>query len=160
MFTRIWVLWLIFVLTLLTGLSFSFISVHWDFQFLDTMTTRTELDEALSGYSDLQKEVHIISVWTLDLIYPVLNTLLLSGITRRAFGGVWPWIGLPSIAYFIFDISENISSTLLLFALDKHLSLHTVLTLGKFGFYLLAFIIAVSGIIFMMLRRLRAKSAV
>ncbi len=142
---------------LLVGYAFLPVAAHWEFVFLDTLVAPEGVRTALAAMTPGQKEVHIWASWLLDLPYPLFYWGLFGGLIVRGLpskAGMLIWV--PRAA-FASDILENTIQTFMLFGTDGLVDIKTAATLLKFGLYAFAALVAVTALIALVWRGVRAK---
>jgi len=140
-------LWILFVVMLLTGASFGFVSSHWEITLLDSLTRPDVIARELKAYSPGQKEVHIWVTLTLDVIYPLAYGGFFAGLALLAFPKVGLWLAVPAGLTILTDLIEGVVQVLLLSSNDTALiPIKSALTSLKFTFLFVAAFIALIAI--------------
>ncbi|MAP94839.1 MAG: hypothetical protein CMK07_07810 [Ponticaulis sp.] len=137
-----------FVLTVLCFLLIGGTSVYWNMPHLDAQILPSDIRDALEGYSPGQKEVHIWTTLTLDILLPLAYTGLLLGLTRRGFPNSDSWITYPALITLISDLAEGVVQVALLSGAGEGLVLiKSILTALKFSSFAIALVISVIALV-------------
>ena len=153
--TKAWFLWFCFIATLLIGASFGLVTRHWEFQLLDAISAPDVISSTLAGYSPGQKEVHIWTTLTLDVAYPLTYGGLFAGLALRAFRGAGKWLSIPAFATILVDLIEGITQVAMLVGAEGLIALKSALTVMKFGFFGVSFLIAIAALAVLLRRRFK-----
>ena len=139
-------LWLLFLVTLIITLSFTVVMQVWGFMLIDEMFNVEQISEHIAALSDKQKQVHIWTTATLDVLYPLAYGSLFAGIALKAFGRAGIYLALPSLLCIPVDLSEGYTQVMLLSGNDGFMGLKTIVTPIKFVLFFTGVVIAVVGV--------------
>lgn len=138
-------LWLLLAITLITTVSFGVVMHIWDFLLIDEMYDAEQISAHISALSAEQKQVHIWTTATLDVLYPLVYGLLFAGVALKAFGKNGLLLALPSLLCIPADLSEGFAQVMLLSGNADYMGLKTAMTPIKFALFFPGFLIAIVG---------------
>lgn len=148
-------LWTLFAITLLITISFAIVMQVWGFMLIDEMFKADQIADHIAAMSEKQKQVHIWTTATLDVLYPLAYGSLFAGIALKAFGRAGIWLALPSLLCIPVDLSEGYAQVMLLAGNHEFMNLKTAVTPIKFALFIAGLVISVLGLV----RLYRQRSA-
>ena len=105
--TRNSTLWACFIVTCLCSACMIWVTVHWDMQFLDSKFLPDDNLFTLGCFTNGQKEVHIWSTATLDVILPLAYSALFAGLILKGFPPNWQWLVIIPLVTLMADLFEG-----------------------------------------------------
>ena len=147
MLTRTSVLWLLFVLCIVTLSATQYLAGFWEINLLDEIYNLDDVKNVLGEMSEEQKMAHIWITASLDLIYPIIFGGLLAGLTLRLLPKYGRYLIVPALVGVFFDLSENVVQVASLLGSTSILEAKMILTPGKMGLFLVAFVIVIIGVL-------------
>lgn len=149
-----------FVLMVLIGLSFAPVQALIDGPLLDMIATGEAARVRLEEMSAVQKTAHFWASVLNDTAYPIAYGAFFAGLAGRfapaRFRG---WAMLPALAAAVVDLFENTVQALALSGSADLLDLKNVLTPLKFGFLVLAALLALSLSLLALIRWIMRRAA-
>ena len=135
-------LWWLFTLTLVLTIAFGVVMQIWDFVLIDEMFNAEQISNHIDALSATQKQVHIWTTVTLDVVYPFAYAGLFAGLTLKAFGKTGTWLALPIILCVPVDLTEGFAQVMLLSDNARYMNLKTAMTPVKLGLFVFGLIVA------------------
>ncbi len=140
-------LWTLFVITLLLTVFFGVVMQIWDFMLIDEMFNADQINNHIISMTVAQKQAHIWTTATLDVLYPLAYGGLFAGIALKAFGKSGLWLALPSLLCIPVDLTEGYAQVMLLTGNAEFMSLKTITTPLKLALFITGLAIAIVGLI-------------
>ncbi len=146
--TRSSTLWILFAAFVLISLAFGVVMMTWEFVMIDEMSNPEAIRTHLASMTQEQKNVHLWTTATLDVLYPFAYGLLFAGMALRFFGPLGPLLAAPSFLVIPFDLAEGAVQVLTLSGDDRLLWLKVYVTPIKLGLFLFGlFATLIAGVI-------------
>lgn len=103
-----------FFLTVFLTLLFLLGMWAWDFELIDEMFRREQIEAHLSALSPKQRSAHAWITGTVDVVYPFAYAGFFAGMAARAFGRYGAWLAAPSLLVVPADLIEGVSQIMLM----------------------------------------------
>ncbi len=146
-------LWWLFAIVVTITLAFGAVMHFWGFLLIDEMFKAEQISQHIAAMSEKQKQVHIWTTATLDVLYPLAYGLLFAGIALKAFGDKGMLLALPSLLCIPADLTEGFAQVMLLSTHADYMGLKTTMTPIKFALFIPGFLIAIVGVVKLYKRR-------
>lgn len=138
-------LWILFITTLILFFGFRFVSNHWGFTFIDSMSSPEELRNVIAGMSAEQKMSHVWATSTLDVAFPISAGLLFAGAALCFFPKYGIYLAIPGFLAIPTDLFEGVIQILALTNTADLLDLKAIVTPLKAVLLLSGLAIAIAG---------------
>lgn len=148
-------LWVLFILFALQSIAFQTVAAHWDLTLIDRIGDPEQVRQTISSMNATQRQVHIWTTATLDVLYPLTYGLLFAGLSLSQFRRFW---ALPAMIVIPIDLLEGGVQIMLLLGNDHWIGLKAILTPAKFLFFALAALIALAALMVAITARLSQSS--
>lgn len=143
--TQTKVLWTLLAITIATTVAFGVVMQIWDFMLIDEMYDAEQISSHIAAMTDTQKDVHIWTTVSLDVLYPLVYGPLFAGVALKAFGKNGLLLALPSLLCIPADLTEGFAQVMLLSGHADYMGLKTTMTPIKFLLFIPGFLIAIVG---------------
>ena len=144
-------LWVLFILFALQSIAFQTVEAHRDLTLIDRIGDPEQIRQTISSMNAMQRQVHIWTTATLDVLYPLTYGLLFAGLSLSQFRRFW---ALPAMIVIPIDLLEGVVQMILLLGNDHWIGLKAILTSTKFVFFALAALIALAALMVGIMARL------
>ena len=151
--TRSSVLWSLFGLQVLIWIGFVLIMSTYDFVLIDEMWEPEAIRVYIGELSQEQKQAHMWTTASLDVLYPLAYGAFYIGVTMRVFERFGRWLILPAVAVIPIDLTEGVVQVL---ALNGQMDViwHKVwVTPWKLGLFIAASVIALAALAVLLKRK-------
>lgn len=145
-----------FIAMMIVGFGFSIWMGAVGGTYLDTISSPQVAAEMIAGMTDDQRNTHFWVTVLLDSAYPLAYGAFFAGMALRFFPRWGKWLCLPAILTAVADFIENAVQAAALAGVDGGLAAKAALTPLKFGLLLTAAAIALIGLAWGVVKRLRA----
>jgi len=152
--TRGPVLWVLFGLQILIWIGFVLVMHTYDFVLIDEMWDPDSIRAYIGELSDKQKQVHIWTTASLDVLYPLAYGAFYAGLTMRVFERFGRWLILPAIAAILVDLTEGVVQILALSGQADVIWHKVWVTPWKLGLFVAASVIALGALSVLVKRKL------
>ena len=139
-------LWALVLIQVLIWVGFVSVMRIYDFVLIDEMWEPDTIRDYIGGLSPEQKQAHIWTTATLDVLYPLTYGCFFAGMALKFFGPSGKWLALPGILAIPVDLTEGVIQVLALSGQEDvivHKAWVTPWKLGLFGAAALITLVAV-----------------
>ena len=141
------VLWTLAVIQVLIWVGFVSIMSRYNFVLIDEMWQPDAIRNYISALTPEQKQAHVWTTATLDVLYPLTYGSFFAGMALRFFGQSGRWLALPGILAVPVDLTEGVIQVLALSGQESVVAQKawiTPLKLGLFGAAALISVVAIA----------------
>lgn len=139
-------LWFLFAATICLTISFAVVMQLWGFGIIDEMFVASQINDHIGAMTAKQKQAHIWTTATLDVLYPFVYAGFFAGVALKAFGRVGLWLAIPAILCIPVDLTEGYAQVMLLSGHVEYMGLKTTTTPLKYGLFFSGLLITTVGL--------------
>ena len=143
-----------FVVMNIVGFGFVYVQNAVGGELLDMIWNADDAKTRLLEMSADQKSTHLWATLILDSIYPLAYGSFFIGLTARLAGMKKLWLIIPAISSVFFDFLENVVQIIGLSGHSDFLAIKNVVTPLKFTSVLVAMAIAITLLVFTLIRKI------